>query len=163
MLSILAAVFLFFGIGLLLWNRFGKYDDYKWTTEAPRYWVRGVFGVISLIITAGLTIAIMVMIPKIATEYKYQERIETVQDTNTQLEEQICAAVESYLQHEENVYEKLDITTAIGLFSAYPNLKSNELVQSLITTYQTNAAEIKSLKLEQIELTTFKFLVYLGK
>lgn len=163
MLSILAATFLVLGIGLFLWNRFDKYSIFRWPTEAPMYWVRGVFGVTSLIITAGLTIAIMVMIPKIATEYKYQERINAVQETNIQLEEQICAAVESYLKHEENVYEKLDITTAIGLFSAYPNLKSNELVQSLITTYQTNAAEIKALKLEQIELTTMKFLVYLGK
>ena len=163
MLSILAAILFALGIGMLLWNRFGKYEDYKWATEAPRYWTRGVFGIISLIVTAGLMIAIMVMIPKISTEYKYQERIDTVQEANSQLEEQICAAVESYLEHEENVYEKLDITTAIGLFSAYPNLKSNELVQSLITTYQTNAAEIKALKLEQIELTTFKFLVSLGK
>ena len=163
MLSILAAVLFAIGIGMLLWNHFDKYEGYREGSETQRYWWRGFVGVTSLAATVGLCIGIMCLVPKIATEHKYQVQIETVQETNAQLEEQICAAVESYLKHEENVYEKLDITTAIGLFSAYPNLKSNELVQSLITTYQTNAAEIKALKLEQIELTTFKFLVYLGK
>lgn len=110
----------------------------------------------------GCFITIMCFIPKIAIESTYDTRIEIVQETNMQLEKQICSAVEKYLEHEENVYEKLDITMAIGLFSAYPNLKSNELVQSLIDTYKANADEIKGLKLEKINLAIYKFLVYFG-
>ena len=105
----------------------------------------------------------MCFIPKFANESVYDTRIEIVQESNQQLEEQICSAVEKYLEHEENVYEKLDITTAIGLFSAYPNLKSNELVQALIDTYKANAEEIKALKLEKANLAIYKFLVYFGK
>ena len=135
------------------------------TKTAPRllvFWVRDTFAIMSCVACLAMFITLMCLIPKIATEQKYQECIEAVQESNTYIEEQIRASVESYLKHEENVYEKLDVTTAIGLFSAYPNLKSNELVQSLIGTYQTNASEIKALKLEKIELSTVKFLVYFG-
>ena len=110
----------------------------------------------------GCFIALMVFIPKVSNENVYDMRIEIVQEHNVQLEVQICSAVEKYLEHEENVFEKLDVTTAIGLFSAYPNFKSNELVQSLIDTYRSNTDEIKALKIEKANLAILKFLVYFG-
>ena len=149
---------------MFLWNHFDKYEDtyHEDALEAPRFWVRGTFGIIGFVVFVALFITTMCLIPKVATEQKYEARIEVVQESNQYVEEQICAAVESYLAHEENVYESLDVTTAIGLFSAYPNLKSDELVQSLIATYQNNATEIKELKLERVNLATTKFLLYFG-
>ncbi len=146
MITVLCVAFLVIGIGLFVWNHLDKYEDtyHEDCTEALRFWVRDTFAIMSCVACLAMFITLMCLIPKIATEQKYQERIEAVQESNTYIEEQICASVESYLKHEENVYEKLDVTTAIGLFSAYPNLKSNELVQSLIGTYQTNASEIKA-------------------
>lgn len=157
MFIVLTVVFLILGIGLLIWNLFGNAnsDDAVWM-------VRGTIGLCSLVVCIVIFGIMMSMIPKIATEQTYDTRIEIVQESNAQLEEQICSAVESYLKHEENVYEKLNVTTAIGLFSAYPNLKSNELVQSLIKTYQANMSEIKALKLEKTNLAVAKFLVYFG-
>ena len=157
MFIVLTVIFLVLGIALLLCNHYGKYDD-----DDGIWWVRGVFALPSILAGVGLFIALMCLIPKVATEPTYETRIEVVQESNAQLEEQICSAVESYLKHEENVYEKLNVTTAIGLFSAYPNLKSNELVQSLINTYQSNTEEIKALKLEKTNLAVAKFLVYFG-
>ncbi len=160
MFIVLIIFFLVLSIGMLLWNYFSDYDYNP--SDSPAWWIRGVIGIFSVIAAIGLFIALMVLIPKIATEQKYETQIETIQESNSVVEQQICSAVETYLRHEENVYEKIDVTVAIGLFSAYPNLKSNELVQSLIDTYQSNAAEIKSLKLERINLSTAKFLVYFG-
>ena len=164
MITVLCVAFLILGIGMFVWNRFDNYEDayHDDPTGTGRFWVRGTFGVIGFVVFAALFITIMCLIPKVATEQKYEARIEVVQESNTHVEEQICAAVESYLAHEENIYESLDVTTAIGLFSAYPNLKSDELVQSLIATYQNNAAEIKELKLERVNLATTKFLLYFG-
>lgn len=164
MLTVLCVAFLLLGIGMFIWNYFDNYEDAynEDAFQSARYWVRGTFGVIGFLVFVALFITIMCFIPKVATEQKYETRIEVVQESNTLVEEQICAAVESYLAHEENIYESLDITTAIGLFSAYPNLKSDDLVQSLITTYQNNAAEIKALKLERVNLTTLKYLLYFG-
>ena len=162
MITVLFAIFLVIGVGLFLWNHFDKWEDYRYPSDAPRFWVRGTFAVISSAACLGMFITLLCLIPKIATEQKYEARIEAIQESNTVVEQQTCSAVETYLKHEENVYEKIDVTVAIGLFSAYPNLKSNELVQSLIDTYQNNAAEIKSLKLEKINLSTVKFLVYFG-
>ena len=160
MLIVLVVFFLILGVGMLLWNYFTDYGSCP--SDYPAWWIKGIVGIFSLMATIGLFIALMIFIPKVATEQKYEAQIETIQESNAVVEQQICSAVETYLKHEENVYEKIDVTVAIGLFSAYPNLKSNELVQSLIDTYQNNAAEIKSLKLEKINLSTIKFLVYFG-
>ena len=122
----------------------------------------GMLALLFSLCCIGCFIALMVFIPKVANENVYDVRIEIVEEHNAQLEEQICSAVEKYLEHEENVYEKLDVTTAIGLFSAYPNLKSNELVQSLIDTYRANTDEIKALKMDKVNLAVIKFLVYFG-
>lgn len=157
MFIVLTVAFLALGIGLLLWNHFGEYNS-----NYDGWWVKGVFGIFSIVAGIGCMIALLCYIPKAATEATYDSRIEIVQESNVQLEVQICSAVEKYLEHEENVFEKLDVTTAIGLFSAYPNLKSNELVQSLIDTYRANTDEIKALKMDKANLAVIKFLVYFG-
>lgn len=110
----------------------------------------------------GLFITDMVFVGKINTANVIDSQIAVVQEENTELEEQICSAVETYLKHEENIFQSLDITTAIGFYSAYPNLKSNELVQSLIETYQANTSEIKALKIKKTEVSKWKWLVYFG-
>ncbi len=161
MLTVICVLCLLLGIGMLIWIRFSEKDDCGDLTDVDI--IRSVVSFFSFIATIGIFITIMCFIPKFANESVYDTRIEIVQESNQQLEEQICSAVEKYLEHEENVYEKLDITTAIGLFSAYPNLKSNELVQALIDTYKANAEEIKALKLEKANLAIYKFLVYFGK
>lgn len=155
MLIVICILCLLLGIGLTLCIKFCEMDELMLVSL-------GFLNFLIYCAFVGCFITIMCFIPKIATEKIYDTRIEIVQETNMQLEEQICSAVEKYLEHEENVYEKLDITTAIGLFSAYPNLKSNELVQSLIDTYKANAEEIKALKLEKANLAVYKFLVYFG-
>lgn len=161
MFIVLTIIFLILAIGLTLWIK------YSISNNDSEYVGDGVvgLGILDFLIYCafiGCFITIMCFIPKIATESTYDTRIEIVQETNMHLEEQICSAVEKYLEHEENVYEKLNITTAIGLFSAYPNLKSNELVKQLVDTYKANAEEIKELKLEKTNLAIYKFLVYFG-
>lgn len=154
MLMVICILILILAIGITLWIRYSA----NMSEEGVMF-----FGVLDFLIYGvfiGCLITILCFIPKIATEHTYDTRIEIVQETNMQLEEQICSAVEKYLEHEENVYDKLDITTAIGLFSVYPNLKSNELVKQLVDTYKANAEEIKGLKLEKINLAIYKFLVY---
>lgn len=160
MFIVLTIVFFALGIGLLLWNQFSpkNYNDEYTGADNARFVISGIF----LCVCVGIFIALMCCIPKVATEATYDTRIEIVQESNAQVEEQICSAVEKYLEHEENVYEKLDVTTAIGLFGAYPNLKSNELVQSLIDTYRANTDEIKALKMDKANLAVIKFLVYFG-
>lgn len=156
MLIVLTIIFLILAIGLTLYIKYSNMsEDGAVCLAILNFFIYCAF--------IGCFITIMCFIPKIATENIYDTRIEIVQESNLQLEEQICSAVEKYLEHEENVYEKLDITTAIGLFSAYPNLKSNELVQQLIDTYKANFEEIKGLKLEKTNLAIYKFLVYFGK
>lgn len=124
--------------------------------------IGGIFAIIAGFAMIGLFITDMVFVGKINTANVIDSQIAIVQEENTELEEQICSAVENYLKHEGDIFQSLDITTAIGLYSAYPNLKSNELVQSLIETYQANTSEIKALKMKKTEVSKYKWLVYFG-
>lgn len=156
MLTVICILTLILAIGITLWIKYSANmgEDCKVCLGILDFFIYCAF--------IGCLITTLCFIPKIATESIYDTKIEIVQETNMQLEEQICSAVEKYLEHEESVYEKLDITTAIGLFSAYPNLKSNELVKQLVDTYKVNAEEIKELKQEKTNLAIYKFLVYFG-
>ena len=155
MITVLTVVFIVIVIvGLILFLYFGD-SEYIGV-------IGGVCSLISLFVFIGLFITDMVFVGKINTITVVDSQIEIVQEENEKLEEQICSAVEHYLKHEGDIFQSLDITTAIGLYSAYPNLKSNELVQSLIETYQANTSEIKALKLKKTEVSKYKWLVYFG-
>lgn len=163
MLVVLFIVFLAIGITCYTWN-------YKSNCDADDgiWWLRGTPGTIAFCAALAMFIAIMVMLPKIATAHTYDTKIAIVEETNAQLEEQICASVDSYLKHENDTIKGMygdvtDATTAIGIYFVVPELKGNEVVSRLIDTYQANAEEIKQLKTEKTNLALYKFLVYFGR
>lgn len=140
----------------------GQVKQYKYGCDADDIFCEILLSVIFGAGVVALFITDMVFIGKINTVNVVDSQIAVVQEENTELEEQICSAVENYLKYEGDIFQSLDITTAIGLYSAYPNLKSNELVQSLIETYQANTSEIKALKMKKTEISKYKWLVYFG-
>ncbi|MCM1322903.1 MAG: hypothetical protein NC218_01820 [Acetobacter sp.] len=163
MLVVLLIIFLAIGVSCLCVNIYSRNDS-----DDGIWWARGVPAITSLVIAVGLFIAVMVMIPNIATAPTYDTRIEIVEETNKQVEDQVCAAVNAYLKHEEDTYRDMfgdatDAGTAIGIYLAIPTLKGDALVSTLIETYQTNAEEIKQLKLAKANLSLQKFLVYFGR
>ena len=163
MLTVICFVFLAIAI-ILFGFAFGgvaRYDSW-WDTDEGPFIIMTIFGIIAVIAWLGTGIAVLCLISDLHTASKYDNQIAIVESANEALETRICAAVEANMQHEENIFKNLDIDIAIGLYSAYPNLTSNELIQSLITTYQKNTAEIKTLRMKQSELITVKYLVYFG-
>lgn len=159
MLTLLAFLFLVVGGGMLT---IGIVGMKRYWFEEGGYIPLDIIGSMLLLAFLGCGIGSLSLLADIKTSYKYDDQIAIVEEVNEELEKQICSSVEIYLKHEENIYENLNIDTAIGLFSAYPNLKSNELVSSLISTYKENSNEIKKLKIKKTELARTKFLVYFG-
>ena len=160
MLTMLAFILLAIGGVMIFFGIFGP-QKYWWNIDEgslPLF----IFGAIFCLGWIGCGIGSLCLLTEIQMESQYDAKIAIVEEANEELEQQICSSVEMCLKHEENVYESLNIQTAIGLFSAYPNLKSNELVKIQIETYQANAEEIKSLKLQKTELARAKYMVYFG-
>lgn len=159
MLTVICFIFLALAITALVIGVVGNRRDW-WGYDNVPYIACITICIVLVLCFVGTGIAVASCATKLHTASKYDEQIDIVTEMNTELEHQICSSVENYLKHEEVVFESIDIETAIGLFSIYPNLKSNELVQTLITTYQNNANEIKKLKIAKSELVTARWLVY---
>lgn len=91
------------------------------------------------------------------------DRIAMYEEQNAKIEEQVAAAVQVYMQHENLVFDSTTPDSYITLVSLYPELKSDELMQKQIDVYISNNEKICKLKEEQITLQRAKFWLYFGR
>ena len=109
-------------------------------------------------------VAIIMLISSVISERTITSKIEMYQSENSSIETKVKETVKAYMNFEENTYKELvadaDLTT---LVIKYPELNTNELVKAEIDLYMKNAAEIKLLKEQQIDLTIKKWWLYFGK
>lgn len=95
--------------------------------------------------------------------YTIPKKIAMYEEENQRIEEKISATVEKYMQYEQNIiYEVSPEDDTMVLVSLYPDLKSDQLIQSEIDTYIQNNNTIKELKSNMINVSIYKFLVYFG-
>lgn len=91
------------------------------------------------------------------------EKIQMYTEENEVIESQIEAVVTEYMNYEKETLTELKGDSAITLVSLYPELKSDNLVMTQITTYQENNAKIKELKESEIDIKSAKWWLYFGK
>ncbi len=91
------------------------------------------------------------------------EKIAMYTEENKNIEKQIDTIISEYMEYESGTFEKLKSNSSITLVSLYPELKSDELVQSQIATYQANNAKLKELKELKINCHIYKWWLYFGK
>jgi len=92
-----------------------------------------------------------------------QARIEMYEEQNAMIEQQISDALDVYVSHENDVFDKVKPESAITLVSLYPELKSDALILKQCDVYIENNNKICKLKEEKITLGRYKFWVYLGR
>lgn len=123
------------------------------------YTLNGVGGVItSLALVATLCLGIHVTEGRII-----DEKIALYEEENIKIEEQVATVVESYMSYEQETFDKVSIdgdpTFVVSLF---PELKSDELVNSQIQLYQSNNSAIKQLKAKKLNIELCKWWLYFG-
>lgn len=84
-------------------------------------------------------------------------------EENQNIENQIDVIVSEYMDYESDTFTELKGDSSITLVSLYPELKSDELVQAQIATYQANNAKLKELKEAKINTRVYKWWLYFGK
>ncbi len=95
--------------------------------------------------------------------YTTPKKIAMYEEENQKIESKISATVEKYMQYEKDImYEVSPEDDTMALISLYPDLKSDQLIQSEIDTYIQNNNTIKELKSNMINVSIYKFLVYFG-
>lgn len=96
-------------------------------------------------------------------------KIAMYQEENNNIQTQITDIVDNYMKYESNTYDKslknidLKNTDVVVLTQLYPNLKSDEMVETQIEIYQKNNEAIKKLKEEKLDCEVSKWWLYFGK
>lgn len=112
---------------------------------------------ICLFVTVGLSVQ--------CTSIKtYDAQIAVITEQNNCIEEEISTVVKSYEEYEKSVYASAKIDTKnvnfIALAEMYPELQSNELVQSQIELYKENNNELKKIKLAKAKASAKQWWLY---
>ena len=94
---------------------------------------------------------------------KAEEKIAMYQEENSKIESQINELVEKYMDYESETLSEFKSESSITLVSLYPELKSDTLVQTQITTYTENNNIIKELKEMLIDRSVYRWMLYFGK
>lgn len=88
------------------------------------------------------------------------KKIEMYSSENNKIEDNINIIIKNYMDDKyKNINEK-DLVTTI---KSFPELNSNDLIQSQISIYQNNDEKIKKLKEEKIDIETYKWWLYFKK
>jgi hypothetical protein len=118
-----------------------------------------VIGIIGAIIVICFTIGVSISLSETVVS---NEKIKMYTEENSKIEKQIDTVVKEYMEYEGKTFEKLKCDSSITLVSLYPELKSDELVKTQISTYQENNKKIKELKETKINGKIYKWWLYFG-
>lgn len=157
MLTVLLVV----GIGLLILGIvFGCKDD--WDSDRCIVCI-GIGTVVSVI----CAIVIFFVVNDVITYSQMDERIAIYEEENVRIEEQVKTTVEAYQEYEKEIFENIDLDKISGeklilLTSIYPELKSDTLVQELISVYTENNNQIKELKTKKLDYKVSCWWLYFG-
>lgn len=92
-----------------------------------------------------------------------QSKIDMYTEQNKEIEQDVDVLVKNYMKYESDTYGLLKGESSISLVSLYPELKSDSLVEEQVSLYMENNRDIKRLKEKQINISTWKWLLYFGK
>lgn len=154
MLTLLLIIFILVIVGLIILG-FVKDDNDVWCGV-----IAGL--VLSSFVVVGLLVTVLVGIHNINTDKRIDAKIQLYTEENARIELMVTDAVETYLEHEYNIYDSLQGENIQTLLVAYPEINSNELVQKQIEIFVENNNQIKKLREKKADLISWKFLVYFG-
>lgn len=127
---------------------------FKWEDEDITCW----FGVAFIVL---LVISIIVGIGVVSGR-KIDDKIAMYVEENQNIETQMNALVEQYMNYESGTYGELKGESSITLVSLYPELKADALVTKQIEVYIANNEKIKELKENKIDLSAKRWWLYFG-
>lgn len=116
------------------------------------------------VITTALCVIVAVCLGIAVSNQKVvDDKIAMYLEENTAIEEQVNILVDEYMDHERSVYGDAKMTSPIVLAQMYPEIKSDTLINSQIDIYVANNEQIKSLKLQKINGSVYRWWLYFGK
>lgn len=141
-------------------SRMAKFRNYLYQNS----WIYWALNVIGGFVTSIACIALISVSATYQTNLKtLDNKIMMYQTENAEIESTIETIVEDYKDYEQSIFNtsKEGIDPVI-LYSMYPELKSNELVNTQMNIYIQNKDSIKELKSQQIDNEALTWWLYLN-
>ena len=106
--------------------------------------------------------AVLVLTCCLISYYNVDERIATLQQENTAIEETTYSALQYYLEHEENNYKDLEIEKkdTMIVISLFPEVEA--IVHGNVEKYNENLEALKKLQESKENIPTLRWLLYFG-
>lgn len=117
--------------------------------------IGGIGFVISIIVITCLSVAV-------SKSSVIDERIAMYVEENANIEQQIAVIVNEYKEYESDTLSDLRPESMILLTTVYPELKTNELVNSQLSIHIENNEKIKDLKEDKICADVYRWWLYFG-
>lgn len=117
---------------------------------------------ISIIASVFIIVLMIAHGAKLSEASAIDERIALYEEANCGIDSQITEIVTQYKDYEAGTFEKAKGDSTVALVTLYPELKSNELVQSQMEIYVENQKQILKLKEEKISLKVYRWWLYFG-
>lgn len=99
----------------------------------------------------------------VISEKTIDKKIVAYEETNKEIETQIGNLVQNYMEYEKDTFSSVKNEDYMSLVQLYPELKSNELVQSQMSVYVENNKKILELREQKIDISNSKWWLYFGK
>ena len=99
----------------------------------------------------------------VISEKTIEKKIAAYEESNEEIETQIGTLVQNYMEYEKDTFSSIKNEDYMSLVSLYPELKSDELVQSQMSLYVDNNKKILKLKEQKIDIAKSKWWLYFGK
>ena len=116
--------------------------------------------VFSFLLVVSL-IAVMILGVRYSNIRIVDNKIEIYQTENTKIENQIETVVKSYKEYENETFTALVPSGNVEmLFTMYPELKSNTLVEKQIELYVSNNKLIKELQIEKLQYRLYGWWLF---
>lgn len=136
---------------------------YERGRRAEDGWLQWVFIVVGALGALVVFIATLCTIGEVAQLKVIDQKIAVYEQENTRIEQSVTAMVENYINHETNTFAEIseDVSPTM-VFSMYPELKSNTLVEKEISVYTENQKELRALKLSRYDKELAKWWLWFG-
>ena len=153
MITLLVILMFSLGLTFIIIN-YTKFDS----ENEPLIWGIITCGILFIVGLIAEIVGIVIVSNGIAIDNK----IEICETENTNIENSVRVAVETYLQHENITYDKLSNANATTFVGIFPELSSSEIVVKQVEIINENNKRIRELKEEKANLRIWKFLIYFG-
>jgi len=130
-----------------------------WDDVKSRGWVPLIAGIIIFVCAVIATFAVGGQVVNART---IAPQLEMHQTENYHIQQSVGLIVQNYMDFERSTFTELQTTSPLVLISLFPDLSSNELVNTQIELYIRNNERIRSLRTAEIRASNYRWWLFFG-